>query len=278
MKMLKIGDYNTLKIGEIEKDQAWLQYGDEELEIPRLELPRDAQEGDSIKVFVYNRDKDSLAATTQTPKALVDQFAYLRVKGLLETGALLDWGIEKDLYLPKGSMVRPVEKGDWVLVRVVLNYDKNGIIADGDWERYKQVSDFEEGDQVSLIAMGDHDLGTRVLVENQFIGLVYRSEGYRTPTPGQEMTGYILKNREDGKLDVSFKRKGWDSVLDSRGQVLQALEEAGGYLPLHDKSSPDDIRESLNMSKKIFKKVIGTLYKEKVIRIKDDGIELLGGE
>lgn len=272
---MDIGKYNILKISEIERDQAWLQFGEDEIGIPRLELPQDIHEGDRVKVFVYNLDKDTLAATTQKPNALVDEFAYMRVKGLLETGALLDWGIEKDLYLPKGSMIRPVEKGDWVLVRLVLNYDKNGIIADGDWERYTRECDLQEGDQVSLTIMGDHELGTRVLVENQYIGLVYRSEGYRPPQRGEKRTGYILKIREDGKLDVSFKRKGWDSVLDSRDTVLKALEEAGGFLPLHDKSDPEEIREQLNMSKKVFKKVVGTLYKEKVINIKEEGIELL---
>ncbi|MDA3851486.1 MAG: S1-like domain-containing RNA-binding protein [Spirochaetaceae bacterium] len=272
--MLKIGNYNTLLIKKIEKSKAWLEDSKIELEMPYIELPEGAQEGDQIKVFVFNKDKDTLGITTHEPFATVDQFAYLSVTGLIDSGAFLYWGLKKDLYLPQGSMLQDVKMGERVLVRITLNYEKTAIIADGNWGKYIEKAELEEGLKVSLLTMETSDLGTRVIVEDKYIGLIYKSEVYKTPEPGRKMTGYVIKTREDGKLDISFKRKGWDSVLDSRDVVLDALNKSGGFLPLHDKSDPEIIRNRLNISKKIFKKVAGTLYKEGVIIISEKGIEL----
>lgn len=273
--MIRIGQFNTLKINRIEAETAWLEDEGQELEIPREELPHGAQQGDFLKAFVYNKGKGLLAATTIEPDVQVNQFAFLTVTGQIEVGAFLHWGLPKDLFLPKGCMKEPVEEGDQVLIRVVLNSDKSGLIADGDWERYIEKGALEEGQEVSLIALDTGDLGTRVIVDHRYMGLVYKSEGYRVPEVGSVKTGYVLQSRGDGKLDISFKRKGWNSVLDSREVLLETLKKNGGTLPLHDKSDPKEIRERLNMSKKVFKKAAGNLYKDGLIRILDKGIELV---
>ncbi|MBI9097187.1 MAG: hypothetical protein JEY91_01855, partial [Spirochaetaceae bacterium] len=203
---------------------------------------------------------------------------YLVVTSLTDFGAFLEWGIKKDLFLPERRQIKEVKVGEKILIRVIMNFEKDGVIADADWKRYikdDHKETLKEGDKVSLIAMDTTSLGTTVIVDNKYLGLVYKSEVYKTPYIGQRMTGYVLKLRDDGKIDISFKRKGWDSVIDSHDVVLKALKKAGGFLPLHDKSDPEEIRDMLNISKKIFKKSTGNLYKEGLIRITDTGIELL---
>lgn len=275
--MLKIGDYNTLKITKIQKDRAYLDADGKEIGLPRREVPDQARAGDEVRVFVFNDTREELRATIAEPAAVVDQFAYLVVKSVTDFGAFLEWGIKKDLFLPERMMIKKVKPGEKILVRVILNYEKNGVIADGDWKNYIK-SDHKEklkaGQKVSLIAMDSSSLGTRVLVENSYVGLVYNSEVYKEPFVGQRLTGYILKVREDGKIDVSFRKPGFESVLDTQDVVLNALKKAGGFLPLHDKTEPEEIKRKLGISKKLFKKSVGTLYAKKQIEIRDDGIEL----
>lgn len=275
--MLKIGNYNKLKLKSIEKTCALLDGGDKDIKLSKKELPEAVQVGDLIDVFVFNDTRDTLRATTMEPAAVVDQFAYLVVTSMTDFGAFLEWGIKKDLFLPERRMIKDVKLGEKILIRVIMNFEKDGVIADADWKRYikeDQNETLKEGQKVSLIAMDTTSLGTTVLVDNKYQGLVYKSEVYKTPYIGQRMTGYVLKLREDGKIDISFKRKGWDSVLDTKDVVLDALNKAGGFLPLHDKSDPEEIRQQLNISKKIFKKSIGNLYKQGLITISEEGIKL----
>ncbi len=275
--MLKIGNYNKLKLKRIAKTCAWLESEDKDIQLPKREIPEGASEGDEIRVFVFNDTKDTLRATTMEPSAVIDQFAYMVVTSKTEIGAFLAWGIKKDLYLPERRMIKELKVGEKILIRIIMNFEKDGVIADADWKRYikeDQKEQLKEGDKVNLIVMDSTSLGTTVIVDNKYIGLVYKSEVYKTPYIGQRMTGYVLKLREDGKIDISFKRKGWNSVIDSHDIVLDALKKAGGFLPLHDKSAPEEIRDMLNISKKIFKKSTGNLYADGTINITDKGIEL----
>ena len=275
--MLKIGNYNKLKLNEIAKTCAWLDGDGKDIRLPKKELPEQVSVGDEIQVFVFNDSGDILRATTMEPSAVIDQFAYMVVTSLTDFGAFLEWGIQKDLFLPERRQIKELKIGEKILIRVIMNFEDNGVIADADWKRYikeDQKEKLKEGDKVDLIVMDSTSLGTTVIVENKYIGLVYKSEVYKIPFIGQRMTGYVLKLREDGKIDISFKRKGWNSVVDSHDVVLKALKKAGGFLPFHDKSDPEEIREALNISKKIFKKSTGHLYKEGIITITDKGIEL----
>ena len=275
--MLKIGDYNKLKLKKIAKDRAWLEAEGQDIGLPKREIPDGTREGDVIRVFVFNDTRDALRATTAEPSAVVGQFAYMVVKTVEKFGAFLEWGIKKDLFLPERLMVKAVKPGEKILVRVVDNHEMSGVVADADWKKYlkdDQVETLKEGQKVSLIAMDTSNLGTRVLVDNSYVGLVYKAEVYREPYVGQRMTGYVVKVREDGKIDISFKRKGWNSVLDTQDEVYKALKKAGGFLPLHDKSEPDEIKNTLNISKKLFKKSVGNLMAKGLIELTDEGIKL----
>lgn len=275
--MLKIGDYNNLTLKKIARDRAWLTDGDQDVSLPKKEIPQGVKEGDRFKVFVFNDTKEALRATTAEPSAKVNQFAYMVVKTVTNFGAFLEWGIKKDLFLPERMMVKEVKVGDKILIRVILNYEKDGVIADADWKKYlkeDQKDKLKEGHQVSLIAMDSSNLGTRVLVENSYVGLVYKSEVYKEPFVGQRLTGYVMRVRDDGKIDISFKKKGWDSVVDFQDELLKALRKEKGFLPLHDKSDPDEIKEKLGISKKMFKKAVGNLMAKGSIELVDKGIKL----
>ena len=275
--MLKIGNYNKLRLKKIAKTCAWLDGDGKDIQLSKKELPELVKEGDEIRVFVFNDTRDTLRATIMEPAAVVDQFAYLVVTSLTDFGAFLEWGIKKDLFLPERRQTKELKVGEKILIRVIMNFENDGVIADADWKRYikdDQKDQLKEGDKVALIAMDTTSLGTTVLVDNKYIGLVYKSEVYKTPFIGQRMTGYVLKLRDDGKIDISFKRKGYSSVIDTKDVVLDALKKSRGFLPLHDKSDPEEIRELLNISKKLFKKSTGNLYKQGLITITDEGIRL----
>jgi len=277
VKMLKIGNYNTLVLKKIAKDRAWLTADGQDIGLPKREIPPGSKVGDKIKVFVFNDTREALRATTAEPSAVVGQFAYMVVNSIEKFGAFLEWGIKKDLFLPERLMIKELKPGEKVLVRVIDNHEKNGVLADADWKKYlkeDQAEALKEGQKVNLIAMDTSNLGTRVLVENSYVGLVYKAEVYKEPFVGQRLTGYVMKVREDGKIDISFKRKGWNSVVDTQDEVYKALKKAGGFLPLHDKSDPEEIKNNLNISKKLFKKSVGNLMAKGLIELTEGGIKL----
>ncbi len=274
--MIKIGDYNRLKVSRKYKGGVLLDADESEIYLSGKETPDGLKEGDEIEVFIYNKDRDNLAATTVRPLARVEEFAALKVVDIQSFGAFLDWGIEKDLFLPNRRQTKPIQIGDKIVVRLVPDYEQQGIVADMDIEIYFDLdtSALKEDQEVDLIVYSLTPLGFKVIVDKRYTGLVYRSEGYREPDIGDSLSGYISKIREDGKLDISLKKKGYAAVADSKAVLLRAIEEAGGFLPVHDKSDPEVIKERLGMSKKLFKKTAGGLYREGVILIDSDGLRL----
>ncbi len=274
--MITIGDYNRLKVKQLYKGGVYFEAGEKEIFLTKRETPLEIKTGDELTVFVYNKTKDVLGATLKKPFAVVNEFAALKVLSIESFGAFLDWGIEKDLFLPNRRQTKPLRVGDTVVVRLVPDYEGEGIIGDMDIDLYfeQDTSTLSEDSQVDLIVYALTPLGFSVIVNKKYPGLVYRSEGYREPEIGDRLSGYIAKIRDDGKLDISLKRKGYTAVLDSSSTLLRAIEDAGGFLPLHDKSSPESIRQQLGMSKKLFKKTAGGLYRDGLITIAADGLRL----
>ncbi|MCK5200562.1 MAG: hypothetical protein KAR21_19540 [Spirochaetales bacterium] len=282
--MLKIGDYNILKIKRMYHGGAFFDAGEDasgesrEVFIDGLDIPDDMAPGEELNVFVYNDSKGSLRATLDQPHAKVDQFAALKVVSIQEFGAFLDWGIKKDLFLPNRRQAFPIIEDSIVVLRLVLDYEKQGVVGDTDLEIYfnRDTSDIKEDQEVDLLVYGSSPLGIMVIVDNEYPGLVYRSEVFKEPETGDKLIGWISKIREDGKLDISLKRKGYYAVIDSSESLLQLIKDNDGFLPLHDKSSPEDIKEKLGMSKKLFKKIAGGLYRDGLITIESDGLRIVG--
>jgi predicted RNA-binding protein (virulence factor B family) len=255
----------------------FLDAGDFQVLLPRKLASRELQVGDWARVFIYNDSEDRLIATMLPPKAVVGDFVALQVKDVTDFGAFLDWGLEKDLLVPYKHQFFPLQKGENYVVHILLDERTKRIIATTKIEPFcnRDTSKLHEGQTVQLLIYNFTDLGIMAIVDNQYSGMLYRNEVFERLPIGAERSGYIKKIREDGKLDLGLNQEGYGVVTAARDVVLKALTDAGGFLPVHDKSNPTEIYDSFQMSKKIFKKTLGALYKARLITISETGIRLV---
>lgn len=273
---MKIGEYNTLTVSHIVDFGAYLKADEQEILLPGKWLPEGTQPGDELEVFLYTDSEDRPIATTMKPKASVGEFAIMEVKTVEPFGAFLDWGLEKDLLLPKSEQIRPHRVGEKVVVRLSLDYKTNRVIGTTKIAAFlKPIPEhMVPGQAVEAWVYHSTPLGYQVLVDRQYAGLLYRSEVFEDLRSGDQKTAYVRRIREDGKMDVNLKAFGKEGMLSDRDKVLQELQLSGGRLPLGDKSDADDIYNRLKMSKKSFKRAIGILYKERMINISQQEIWL----
>ncbi|MDA3957608.1 S1-like domain-containing RNA-binding protein [Oceanispirochaeta sp.] len=275
---VQTGQYHDLILGGTRGRFKILTLGEEEIEIPAYEVPETCRPGDTLKAFVYLDGKQGLKATTVRPKAELGDFAALTVKSVTDFGVFLDWGIKKDLFVPKAFLRKDLEEGDTALVCLIPDFDKMGVVGSCQIDEFLEddTADLKEQQKVELLVFGVSDLGFRVIVNNRYRGLLYRNEVYEELRIGDSRDGFIKKIRDDGLVDTALQPQGFKNAYkDAEAVIMGVLGSSGGFLPLHDKSDPDDIRQTLQMSKKIFKKTIGVLYKEKKILIEEGGIRLL---
>lgn len=273
--MVAIGDYNELEIIKQVDFGVYLDSEDGEILLPTKYLPAQYQLGDKLRVFVYRDSEDRIIATTLEPKAKVGDFAALTVKDTSSHGAFLDWGLEKDLFVPFSNQRDKMQTGRTYLVYLYLDENSDRIVATGKYEKYLSplAPDLSEGQEVNLLIAGFTDLGFKAIINNQYLGILYRNEVFRPLHLGEQTRGFIRKIREDHKIDLSLQKAGYDEVADAATLVLEKLQAAGGKLLLSDKSSPDEIYQLLGMSKKTFKKAIGALYRAGKISLSDTSIE-----
>lgn len=261
--MLEIGKTNSLIVAKKTSAGFLLTDGTEEVLLPTRLAPDELEPGQKIEVFVYTDSEDRPIATTQKPLAEVGQFACLRVVAQTPHGAFLDWGLDKDLLLPFAEQHERLVIGQKYVVAVYLDNSTQRVAAAsklGSFLDY-DVSGLEEDQPVVAVVYAKSDRGALVLVDDRYSGLVYPSELFSPVEIGQSLTGFIAKIRDDNKLDIRLRRVGTTGKRDAADVILSALEEAGGALPLGDKSTPEDITRELGISKKVFKAAIGGLYK-----------------
>lgn len=274
--MLKIGSYNDLVVERAVEFGLFLNPKEDEVLLPSKYVPENTRPGDMVKVFVYKDSKDRPVATTLTPKAVVGDFAYLLVKDVAAFGAFVDWGLEKDLLVPKGEQQEKMKVGKKYVVKVCLDektqrvYGTSRIAAHCD----PSPEGLAAGQKVNLLVYGITKLGIMAVVNNQYQGMLYRSETYAPVAMGEQREGYISRIREDGKIDLTLKKPGYQSITDSGGRILDILIESDGFVPCHDKTPPEKIQQTFSMSKKEFKRAIGSLYKAGKIELTDGGIRL----
>ena len=248
----------------------------EQVFIPNIFAEPHWKEGEDVRVFIY-QDDGILKATTEQPFAEVGEYAVMSCIQTLPTGAFLDWGIIKDLFVPYKQQRGKMEEGKRYLVHVYLDEETGLITGTAKFRRnlaYENLP-FEKGDKVSLTMVGEGELGWNVIINKKYIGLIYASDVYKKLYPLSEEVGYIKAIREDGKIDVTLQPEGFENIDEYRQKILDVLNDNYGLLYLSDKSSPEEIKAELQMSKKNFKKAIGGLYKDKVVEILDDKIRLL---
>ncbi|WP_304342792.1 S1 RNA-binding domain-containing protein [Chryseobacterium koreense] len=274
---MNIGKTQTLKIYEHNSSGFILvDENEEKAFLPKIFAPENSLIGDEIEVFVF-QDDDKLKATTEKPYAEVGEFAVMNCVQTLPSGAFMDWGIIKDLFIPYTQQKLKIQEGRRYLVYIYVD-EKTGLITGTTkFKRNPQYTDlpFKNGDQVDLILMGESELGWNVVINKEYIGLIYASDVYKKLYPLSEETGYIKTIREDGKIDVTLQPEGFAHIDEFQKIILEKLNENYGLLYLSDKSSPEEIKDELQMSKKNFKKAIGGLYKDKKIEILEDKIRLL---
>lgn len=270
--MIQIGTYNYLKIKNTSAEGVILTDGEQEVFLPEREAPKEINPGDELFVFVYHHKDGRIVATTKRPYACAGDFAYLKVVDKNESGTFMDLGIDKDLFIPSNKQKYNLEVGGKYVVYLYVD-EHNGKLTATTWledEIDTDLSDLEEGDEVNMLIYDESDLGYSAIINNKHEGLLYKDEVYEDLEIGELRIGYIKKIRkENNKIDLSLRQIGFDFILDSKHQLLELIKENGGVLNLGDKSSPDDIRKQLKMSKKAFKQVIGGLYKQRLITISD---------
>lgn len=254
-----------------------LSDGDKEALLAYNHVPKDAEIGDNINVFIYMHKDGKLHATTQKPLACVGDFAYLTVVEDGENGVFMDIGIDKDVYVPEKEQKRPMFKGDKHVVYVFLDDSNDRMVASSRLTNYVEEEEinFEEGDEVSLLIADRSDLGYNAIIDNKYIGLLYQNELFDQLNPGEVRKGWIKKVRVEGKIDLSLQPMGYGHILDMKEVLIKMLEENRGTIALGDKSSPEEVYDLLKISKKAFKKTTGALYKERLITIGDHEIRLL---
>ena len=277
--MIQLGEINSLKI--VSQTHNGLQLTDEEgsaeILLPNKELPKNWKPGDALQVFVYKDSEDSLIATKETPLIQLHEFACLKVREVNEHGAFLDWGLDKDLFVPFREQPGNMVPGNWYIVYLYLDEQTDRLAASGRYRRFFQESfiRLEAGQEVDLLIDNQTELGQNVIINNRYQGLIYDNETFTKLRRGDRCKGYIKQLREDGKIDVSLEKPGYAKVEPSGEKILSVLQANQGFLRLTDKSDPDDIAGFLQMSKKTFKKAIGLLYKQRRIRLEEDGIYLV---
>ena len=278
---MQLGKTQTLKIAEKNTSGLFLEsQTGERAFLPKIFADENAEIGDEISVFVY-QDDSALKATTEIPLCEVGEFAVMTCVQSLPSGAFMDWGIIKDLFIPYKQQKGKILEGKRYLVYVYVDDVSDRITGTTKFKRNQSYDNvpFKKGEKVNLIIAGESEIGFNVVVNKKYLGLIYTSDVFKKLYPLSEETGYIKTIREDGKIDVTLQKQGYENNHDEFQQkILQKLEENYGILYLSDKSEPEEIKQELQMSKKNFKKAIGGLYKDQVIEILEDKIRLINEE
>ena len=276
--MINIGQYQTFTILRETDPGLYLGDGEEnEILLPHKYKPETFEIGDKIQVFVYLDNEERPIATTLEPYVTLNEFAYLQCSDVNKYGAFMDWGLEKQLFVPFKEQARPMTAGSWYIVYLYLDDKTNRLVGSSKTNRFLDNSNVtvEKYEKVDILVTHLTDKGANVIVNGKHHGLIYIDEIFEDIRSGDRLKAYIKKVREDNKIDVVLQAPGYRSIEPNANYILDELKAAGGFLPLHDKSDPDTIKNELGLSKKSFKKAIGSLYKDKQIVIKSDGIELV---
>ncbi|GHC58157.1 CvfB family protein [Ulvibacter litoralis] len=279
--MIKIGEYNTLTI--LRETDPGLYLGDDEENVvllPHKYKPEHFEIDDEIEVFVYLDNEERPIATTLEPFLQLNTFGYLYCSDVTKYGAFMDWGLEKQLFVPFKEQARPMKAGSWYIVYLYIDELTQRLVGSSKTNRFVQndnltVSAFEE---VNILVTHLTEKGANVIVNGVHKGLIYIEDIFEDIRTGDRTKAYVKKIRDDNKIDIVLQTPGYRSIEPNANFILEELQAAGGFLPFHDKTDPETIKNELGMSKKSFKKAIGTLYRDKQIILKEDGIEMVVAE
>lgn len=276
---MKLGEINKLRI-ERDTDFGYFLEDEEENEVllPNAYITDDMDIDDEIDVFLYKDSEDRLVATTLTPLIELNKFAYLEVLDTNYIGAFMDWGLPKDLLVPFSEQKGEMRRGLSYLVYLKIDEKSDRLVGSNIEKDYTshEIIELEEGQEVDLLLYDLSDIGMNAIINNKYKGLIFNSDIHKTIKPGDQIKGYVKLIREDKKIDLSLEPIGYrQSIVSNTDTIIIALKENKGYLNISDKSTPEDIKATVGLSKKAFKKAIGNLYKSKIITISAKGITLI---
>jgi predicted RNA-binding protein (virulence factor B family) len=275
--MMKVGDYNTLKVLRAVDFGVYLDDGIEGILLPKRFMPEGLSIGNEVKVFVYHDSEGRLLATTQQPKGVVGDIVKLKAVTVTKQGAFLDWGLMKDIFVPKSKQLSGMHEGAEYLVKIYIDEQTGRVAATEKIEPFlsNEQLTIKENDMVDLVVYRRTDIGYLVIINNKHTGVLHFNEIFQSIGVGDKMKGFIKTIRPENKIDVVVGKPGYDRVEDEASKILRLLHENNGYLPYHDKSDPEEIYSFFGMSKKAFKMATGSLYKQQKISFTKTGIKLV---
>ncbi|MEA2082309.1 MAG: S1-like domain-containing RNA-binding protein [Elusimicrobiota bacterium] len=274
--MTEIGKHNRLKVVKHVDFGVYLDGGElGEILMPVRYVPEGCKDGDIVDVFVYRDSEDRVIATTEEPYAVVEDFAFLEAVSVNNIGAFLDWGLMKDLFVPFREQEKKMEEGESYVVKIYLDKKSDRIAASSRLTRFldKEPADYKEGQRVELLVCDMTELGYKAVINNSHMGIIYKNEIFQPLNTGDKISGFIKKMREDGKIDLSLQEAGHERIGEAGEIILSKIKESGGFIPVTDKSAPGIIYEMFGMSKKVFKKACGSLYRKRLIIIEKKGLK-----
>lgn len=275
--MIEIGKVNTLTIVCDSNYGLYLDAEEEgEILLPNKYVPSKFEIGDQIDVFVSYDSDDRIFASTETPVAMVGEFACLEVVAATKFGAFLDWGMPKDLLVPFKEQNQRMQTGEKHVVYIYFDTKSRRIAATAKLFKYLSADEpnYAKGDEVEIMIVSESDLGYNALVDKKYMGLLFKSDVFKQINIGDKLNAFIKEVREDGKIDLRLTKAGKSALDDFAEQILTLLNDNGGFLAITDKSSSETINALFGQSKKMFKKAVGMLYKQRKITIEENGIRL----
>lgn len=275
---INLGKYNTLRVVKEVDFGMYLDGGIEgEILLPKRYVPQGCKPGDDLEVFIYLDQDERLVATTQKPYAQVGDFACLEVSWVNQYGAFLNWGLMKDLFVPFREQKMKMEVGKKYIVHVHLDEESFRIVASAKVDRYlsKEKADYKCGQEVEVLVWQKTDLGFKAIIDNKYSGLLYESEIFQPLHVGMKLKAYVKQVREDGKIDLALQKMGQAGVEDFASILLEHIRSNGGYTTFNDKSLAEEIYALFGVSKKVFKKAVGDLYKKRLVVLDEKGITLV---
>ena len=274
--MVRMGEYNLLKVIKVKDMGVFMDNGEEGILMPKRFVPPGTRVGDQLNVFLYHDGEGRPIATTQKPLGVLGDIVRLRAVSITPQGAFLDWGLMKDLFIPKSGMISFMRPMGEYLVKIVMDEQTGRVAATEKLERFlsNETLTVTEKEDVDLLVYRQTEIGYEMIINNRHKGMLHANEIYRPIEIGDRFPGFIKKILPENKIDVAAGKPGYQRVENESEKILRLLAENNGYLPYHDKSSPEEIYEFFHISKKTFKMTTGNLYKQKKIVFTETGIKL----
>ncbi len=272
-----IGQFHDLPVENFSDYGVYLSFGRDRVLLPNKYVPEDIAVGEEIRVFVHTDSEDRPVATTLEPAGVVGDIVALKVKDTAAFGIFMDWGLEKDLLVPRSEQQGRMEPGETHLVKICLDESSHRIYGSTLMTEFcpGDTQDLASGKAVDLVIHSITPIGYTAIINQTCQGMLYKNETFENLSIGDQCRGYVLRIREDKKVDLTLKQPGYASVEGSALKIMEVLKASGGFSPCHDKSRPEDIQAAFSMSKKEFKRAVGSLYKQGLITLhKTDGIRL----